>query len=382
MAKAYYQIAKIRMLRKDEENAITFLGYAFDIDSTYRSYAEEEPIFSRLKDYINEIGLDTDASKRLAKMEAVSHSNEEKADEYLKEDLSKEFTSMENTKEDTAKKAIDDHLYNMEDINTGTIATNNDVLDPNLEHVEEEKVIKNESEELTQKYDINDDVEEFDESLYIEEEPKKTGLFGFIKKIFGKDKDYPEDETEELDEDEEEEDPLYPTKKTNEEEIEEKEDLFDKQENNYNVRIVSEPTNKDAKKAFEKEFTDSDLDIFEKFKKLKEEEEEKAKRFKNIENTKNEDDSYYSKSSEIRKTTSSYSDKKERPRKRSFDFDTAEINEDLAIDLNELDEQSYSKQITHFTEEDEQPAEKITKEETELADDLDTGFDYLKRYKR
>jgi tetratricopeptide (TPR) repeat protein len=380
MAKAYYQIAKIRMLKNDDDSAITFLGYAFDIDSTYRTYAEEEPIFAKIKDYINEIGLDTDTSKRLAKYEAMSSFQNEK----YEVDIPKEETTVHDIPETTMEYSIEDNMVKDEPLEQ--------------ENLDNTTTQTYSTESEPKKYEVT---EEFDESAYFDEEPEKTSkVLGFFKKIFGigKDNDIFSDDEDEFEEQPDDEEVTTTSSK---------EEIIDEKVDNFNT---------DEKKAFETSFTEEDLNIFEKFKKLKEVEDKKfeelkaSERYKQIDYKKQDDKYSREKIEENRKNRVRYLSEDEAdnyksspvreakvrtiPRastkKRSFDFDTAEINPDLAIGIEDLDGRSFSKQIEHIENEDEPYVNLNSKTEDipEVADTTvetstsDTGFDFLKRYKR
>jgi len=56
-AKSYYQLAKVYILNDEEIKAVTYLGYAIDIDSSYKYKAESEPLFAKIKDYITGISM-------------------------------------------------------------------------------------------------------------------------------------------------------------------------------------------------------------------------------------------------------------------------------------------------------------------------------------
>ena len=396
MAKAYYQIAKIRMLKKDEENAITFLGYAFDTDSTYRSYAEEEPIFAKLKNFINEIGLDTEASKRLAKAEALSNSNE-----AIQSDIDEKETVLQSDSQED----IPEQSYNLTDNLVDDLHYDNYEKEDAVDSLKEEDIESNHTEEELLRHDA--DVEEFDENEYIDEEPD-DGFFGFFKKLFNKKND------NEFESDDEDDDPLYPSKNR----FKEVETNNDSQETNYNVRKVDDSSNKEIKKAFEKEFTEDDLDIFEKFKKLKDEEDKKAEKYKALEEqeiVRKQELEEESRINENRKNRVRYLSKDEEekdeydtPRvrevidntydsgnrkskgsfqksmkKRSFDFDTAEINEDLAINVDDISNDDSAKYANYDENNNLDNHVDIQKqEESKIDDELDTGFNYLKRYNR
>ena len=56
--KAYYQLAKIYMLKSDKDTAIKALNIAIDLDNQLYKKAIEEPIFIPIKGYINYPNID------------------------------------------------------------------------------------------------------------------------------------------------------------------------------------------------------------------------------------------------------------------------------------------------------------------------------------
>ena len=89
-AKAYYQLAKIYILKNDEIKAVSYIEYAINIDPTYRYKAETEPLFKNIKDYLEGIHMVSQAQMKLEKA----------IDEKVKKEYEKEEINENNTEEE------------------------------------------------------------------------------------------------------------------------------------------------------------------------------------------------------------------------------------------------------------------------------------------
>ena len=62
---AYYQMAKIYMLKEDEISAVNNIQKAMDVDPTFRYKAEKEPLFCNIIEYLEGMQMVSSAQVKL-----------------------------------------------------------------------------------------------------------------------------------------------------------------------------------------------------------------------------------------------------------------------------------------------------------------------------
>jgi len=227
-AKSYYQLAKVYILNDEEIKAVTYLGYAINIDSSYKYKAESEPLFSKIRDYITGLSM---ANKVMQQAENV-----------------------ENLKR----------------------------IEKNIEQNDEREVAKIRYENLTEELEEQENSEipeEIDKTENGEDEvqSKQGPFFKMMKNILGV-----EEETEGNIEEQELEDDEANRYMENSEELEETSDETEKIYEFYKENFSKENVLENGEEQSEEE----KLDIFEKFKRLKKAEDEKAERFRRMQKIK------------------------------------------------------------------------------------------------
>ena len=266
-AKSYYQLAKVYILNDEEIKAVTYLGYAIDIDSSYKYKAESEPLFAKIKDYITGLSMANRVMQQAENIETLK--KYERVESDSSEDIAKHVASVmqeENTQkieqevEDITSKANDEesdvtassseqkeskffkmmkNVLGFEEINEDVEEESNELLENN-ERLENSKSIENSK------------VSEFSEVSQSSKYSEGKKHMEEYKAFYGK-----------------------------AEEVEETETAVVNAENENQTTYDFEKATDDS----EKEHS-STLDIFEKFKKLKKEEEEKAERYRRIQKMK------------------------------------------------------------------------------------------------
>ncbi|MBO5141589.1 MAG: tetratricopeptide repeat protein [Clostridia bacterium] len=245
-AKSYYQLAKVYILNDEEIKAVTYLGYAIDIDSSYKYKAESEPLFAKIKDYITGLSMANRVMQQAEIIETL------KNNEMIDEDDSVSAREEEIEEEITA--TSQENLENEDVIN------------------EEDKI--NDTENTSKK--------------------SESKFFQMMKSVLGFENSNDEESEEDNDSIEETEEIENSNEYVEQEKVR-KEELYINEDNKYENKsyesdtLTNQSDNNSIKdnEAAEgvlsdfKEFNNEEkLDIFEKFKKLKMEEEEKAERLR------------------------------------------------------------------------------------------------------
>ena len=224
-AKSYYQLAKVYILNDEDIKAVTYLGYAIDIDSSYKYKAESEPLFAKIKDYITGLSM---ANKVMQQAENVENllKNERKSINKVVEINKPQYID----EEETATESPAEKLAN------------------ETRRVVEEDVEVNSSEKESKFFKIMKNVLGFD----MEEEDSNT-----TNDVSDKVADNNQNDS-------------YDFVK------EEKEEQSDVNTKSEEVHIRENETSDNVVETSEAE----KLDIFEKFKQLKKAEDEKAERYR------------------------------------------------------------------------------------------------------
>ena len=387
MASSYYQLAKIATLKNDEARAMHYLNSAIELDSSYREKALEEPIFSKIKEYVLGISVASKAfnsavdveisSKSSSTKKAFNIDESEEQSEPVVEDTKEneyakyELNPTEEIKQEEKEFSDDDYEANYHKYIEG-IDEATEKIESHEEPVIEEKVEDSiiEEDNVEKILDTEESLQEenFEEESYDEdddetvEQPKEHKFLNFFKNVFGITEDDEDDE-----------------------------DVFDESEEQAsNVRVVPEDNpnethfdyeNYKRSSSYKEDDEDRGIKIYEKFKKLKEEEDAKAKKLNARVRYLSKDEASEPEEEftiNVRRVDDSSSKKSEYlddydryHRKKSFDYDESVkvVDDDSSSKLDD-----YISKATSGSTED-------SSSQTDDTDD-DIGFDFIKRYKR
>ena len=266
-AKSYYQLAKVYILNDEEIKAVTYLGYAIDIDSSYKYKAESEPLFGKIKDYITGLSM---ANKVMQQAENIQE---------LKNQESKRI--YEGKKPKLVEGDVDEKIQTQEDTKNNSI---DEVFKKDEERPIENKFLKVlkmvlgfEQEENYQ--NVKEKYTENNKKILVDEKNINQYVKNNVK-------------VEDVENTSKDNDDLENIEEPSNNDANEK-NINEVSKNDVDIAKIEEDVNEsslDDKSANEKlkesEESIETLDIFEKFKKLKKAEDEKAERLRRVQKLK------------------------------------------------------------------------------------------------
>jgi len=119
-SKSYYQLAKVYMLNKLKDDALTFIGYAINADSSLKFKAESDPMFESIRNDISKITIKGNKNKKTQMVDYADNTNSD-------EENVEELLSKIRVKKDEVTNIIPDSKGNFDD----------DVEDKYVDNVEE-----------------------------------------------------------------------------------------------------------------------------------------------------------------------------------------------------------------------------------------------------